>query len=58
MAPISGIWHKLLESERLQRSSQAVSVIDGKAYVFGGELRPREPVDNELHIVSIDSGTS
>lgn len=56
MADISGTWHKVLESELLQRSSHAMLVIGGKAYVFGGELRPRQPVDNELHIVAIDSG--
>jgi hypothetical protein len=48
--------HKLLEAEILQRSSQIVSVVDNKAYIFGGELRPREPRDNHVHVVSLDSG--
>lgn len=49
---ITGTWHKALEAEVLQRSSQIVSVVDGNAYIFGGELRPREPRDNDVHVVS------
>jgi hypothetical protein len=47
-------WSKLLDVEILQRSSQALSVVDNKVYVFGGELRPREPRDNVVHVVSLD----
>ncbi|EED17364.1 Kelch repeat protein [Talaromyces stipitatus ATCC 10500] len=46
-------WHKLLDVEILRRSSQALSAVDNKTYVFGGELRPREPRDNALHVVSL-----
>lgn len=48
--------HKLLEAEILQRSSQIISVVGNRAYIFGGELRPREPRDNDVHAVSLDSG--
>lgn len=48
--------HKLLEAEILQRSSQIVSVVDNQAYIFGGELRPREPRDNVVYAVSLDNG--
>lgn len=47
-------WSKLLNAEILQRSSQALSVVGNKVYVFGGELRPREPRDNVVHVVSLD----
>lgn len=40
----------------LQRSSHTLSLIGTKAYIFGGEIRPREPVDNALHVVDIKSG--
>lgn len=56
MAKISAKWQKVLEAGVLQRSSQIVSVIDKKAYVFGGELRPREPRDNDVHIISLSGG--
>ena len=55
---ITGTWHKALEAEVLQRSSQIVSVVDGNAYIFGGELRPREPRDNDVHVVSFRGGIS
>lgn len=48
--------HKLLEAEILQRSSHIVSVVDGEAVVFGGELQPREPRDNDVHAIFLESG--
>uniref|UniRef100_A0A0D6QZF2 Nitrile-specifier protein 5 n=1 Tax=Araucaria cunninghamii TaxID=56994 RepID=A0A0D6QZF2_ARACU len=32
------------------RSSHAVAVVGKKAYVFGGELEPRVPVDNAMYV--------
>ncbi|KAL1966864.1 hypothetical protein VTN77DRAFT_3829 [Rasamsonia byssochlamydoides] len=52
---ISATWHKAVDAEEiLQRSSQVLSVVDGRAYVFGGELRPREPRDNDVHVLELD----
>jgi hypothetical protein len=56
MSKLSATWHKVVEAEILQRSSQVVSVVDGQAYVFGGELRPREPRDNDIHVISLNAG--
>lgn len=56
MAKLVAKWQKVLEAEPLQRSSQIVSVVDKTAYVFGGELRPREPRDNDVHVLSLDGG--
>lgn len=53
MAAIQARWTKVVEAEILQRSSQVVSVVDRQIYIFGGELRPREPRDNDVHIVSL-----
>lgn len=53
MTAIQAKWSKVVEAEILQRSSQIVSVIDRQVYIFGGELRPREPRDNDVHIVSL-----
>jgi len=48
-------WSRLIDqSPQLQRSSHCVSVADGQLYVFGGELRPREPRDNELFVIDVD----
>lgn len=48
--------HKLLEAEVLRRSSQVVSVVGDRAYIFGGELQPREPRDNDVYSVSLNTG--
>eukprot|EP00897_Mesotaenium_endlicherianum_P004277 jgi/Mesen1/3878/ME000208S02887 len=37
------------------RSSHAVAVIGRKAYVFGGELEPRVPLDNHVHVFDLDA---
>ncbi|KXJ91036.1 hypothetical protein Micbo1qcDRAFT_163762 [Microdochium bolleyi] len=39
----------------LPRSSHSIDVIDGSAYIFGGELEPRMPVDNDMHVVRLPS---
>ncbi|KAI2787507.1 hypothetical protein POX_f07874 [Penicillium oxalicum] len=46
---------KLLEAEVLQRSSQVVSVVGDRAYIFGGELHPREPRDNNIYAVVLNN---
>ncbi|GES59756.1 galactose oxidase/kelch, beta-propeller [Aspergillus terreus] len=49
MAPAT--WSKLLSADILQRSSQIISLTPDNVYIFGGELRPREPRDNDVHVV-------
>lgn len=55
MAKLVSKCHKLLECEILRRSSQIISVVGERAYIFGGELRPREPRDNDVHTVVLGS---
>ncbi|GIC89205.1 Kelch repeat protein [Aspergillus udagawae] len=59
MAPTraTGKWTKVLDAEIPQRSSQVLAVVDNVAHVFGGELRPREPRDNDVHTIALN-GTS
>lgn len=47
-------WERV-SSVSLPRSSHSISVISGRAYIFGGEINPREPVDNDMHIISLPS---
>lgn len=35
----------------LPRSSHTATVVKGRVYIFGGEIKPREPVDNAMHMV-------
>ncbi|KAL4794266.1 hypothetical protein BDV19DRAFT_379575 [Aspergillus venezuelensis] len=50
------IWKKLLSDTSIQRSSQTLSVVGNNAYIYGGELRPREPVDSAVYRIPINQG--
>ncbi|KEQ77313.1 kelch repeat protein [Aureobasidium namibiae CBS 147.97] len=53
MATIKGTWTQVYQAQSLQRSSQTLSAIGSLALIFGGELRPREPRDNDVHIIDL-----
>ena len=53
-APLKATFTKL-KADSLQRSSHTVSVIGFKAYIFGGEVAPRQPVDNAMHVYTLPS---
>ncbi|WVQ93478.1 hypothetical protein IAU59_000552 [Kwoniella sp. CBS 9459] len=40
----------------LARSSHSISVVNGAAYIYGGEINPREPVDGDVHRIELSSG--
>lgn len=42
-----------LEAPSLPRSSHTVNVIGKRAYIFGGEISPREPVENAMHVLNL-----
>lgn len=50
--PLRAKWTRL-RSPSLPRSSHSLSIIKSKAYVFGGEEKPREPVDNHFHVFTL-----
>lgn len=47
--PLKANWKRIPTDVHLPRSSHSLSIVKGKAYVFGGEVKPREPVDNDMH---------
>jgi hypothetical protein len=53
MSIISGTWRKVADTARLQRSSHSMSVIGSQAWIFGGELQPRQPVDNQFDLIDL-----
>ncbi|KAF8137847.1 kelch repeat protein-like protein [Mycena galopus ATCC 62051] len=55
MSKILAQWKLIASAAGLQRSSQSFSVVGSRGYVFGGELRPREPRDSGIHIVEVES---
>lgn len=52
-----GHWLKLHQKGTAPgaRSSHAITIVGQKAYAFGGELAPREPVDNKLYVFDLES---
>lgn len=58
MNTLKGNWQRLAKNDRLKRSSQVISVIDGQACIFGGEVQPRQPVDDKVDIVTLSAGES
>lgn len=49
------VWTKLLSNDSIRRSSQTLSVVAGNAYLYGGELRPREPVDSAVYRITLNN---
>jgi len=49
-------WTELIRDDALKRSSLCVDVIDDNVYIFGGELEPRKPRDNSVHVFAIKKG--
>lgn len=54
---MSAIWTQLRVSDELTRSSHTLSVVDDAAYIFGGELLPRQPRDNDVYKIEITAGS-
>ncbi|KAF1991865.1 galactose oxidase, partial [Aulographum hederae CBS 113979] len=53
LAKMKGTWRRLASSEGLQRSSHVVAASHDELVVFGGEVKPRQPVDNKLYAISL-----
>lgn len=55
-----GTWERIYVPD-LPRSSHTIDIISDTAYIFGGEVSPRQPVDNDMHVVRLpfsDGGVS
>ncbi|KIY02700.1 uncharacterized protein Z520_01165 [Fonsecaea multimorphosa CBS 102226] len=46
-------WTRVLDEQRVKRSSHAVTVIGSNAYIYGGEINPRKPVNSDIHTVRL-----
>ncbi|KAM7219996.1 nitrile-specifier protein 2 [Rhypophila decipiens] len=51
---MKGTWEKI-SVPPLPRSSHSVDTVNGTVYIFGGEIEPRKPVDNDMHAVTLPS---
>lgn len=56
--PLKATWRRLVTSRPLLRLSHSLSVVKGKAYMFGGEEQPNnQPVGNDMHVLTLPSST-
>ncbi|KAI9808060.1 MAG: hypothetical protein M1827_007525 [Pycnora praestabilis] len=53
--PIKAIFHKIPTAAPLHRSSHSISVVKGRAYIFGGEVEPHKAADNAMHVYMLPS---
>ncbi|KAM0555023.1 hypothetical protein ACHAPJ_006371 [Fusarium lateritium] len=49
---IKGTWERI-DAPDVPRSSHSLNIVHGTAYIFGGEVQPRKPVDNDMHVVTL-----
>ena len=53
--PLKARWRRISSDLSLPRSSHSLSVVKGRAFIFGGEEKPRQPVDNTVHAIILPS---
>lgn len=56
--PLKASWKRIPTDTTLPRSSHSLSIVKSKAYIFGGEQQPREPVDNHVHVFTLQSANN
>lgn len=49
---LRGTWERI-DLPPVPRSSHSLDIISGCAYIFGGEINPREPVDNDMVVIRL-----
>ncbi|KAF2751225.1 kelch repeat protein-like protein [Sporormia fimetaria CBS 119925] len=53
--PFVGNWTHLLTTDRLKRSSHVLTAIGDTLCIFGGEVTPRKPVDDDVDVLALPS---
>ncbi|KAJ6781757.1 hypothetical protein PWT90_05993 [Aphanocladium album] len=54
-----GTWERIDDIPALKRSSHSLNIVDGSAYIFGGETISGDAADNDMHVVRLPiSGAS
>lgn len=53
MATLQAKWTLIHKDQSLQRSSHTLSTNGSRAFIFGGEIQPREPRDSDVYILNV-----
>ncbi|KAL8747656.1 MAG: hypothetical protein Q9190_000503 [Brigantiaea leucoxantha] len=56
--PLKATWQRFTTANPLPRSSHSLSVIKGRIFIFGGEQEPRQPVNNDIHVLTLPSSST
>ncbi|KAK4138094.1 hypothetical protein BT67DRAFT_416154 [Trichocladium antarcticum] len=51
---MKGTWEKI-QVPPLPRSAHSADILAGNLYIFGGEVEPGRPIDNDMHVVTLPS---
>ena len=51
-------WRRIPTDEFLPRSSHSLSIVKGQMYIFGGEEKPHQIVDNAVHVYTLPQSGS
>lgn len=54
---MKGTWQHI-DIPWLPLSSHSLDVVEGRAYIFGGEVEPRMPVDNDMHVLTLPANSA
>jgi len=54
-APLKATFRRL-DAPAIPRSSHTLNVVGNRAFIFGGEISPRQPVDASMNVVTLPSG--
>lgn len=54
---LTAMWTKRTGTDQLKRSSACASAVGSTVYVFGGELEPRKPRDNDVYKLHLNSAS-
>ncbi|ROT37722.1 hypothetical protein SODALDRAFT_280118 [Sodiomyces alkalinus F11] len=49
---MKGTWEKI-DAPPLPRTSHSINIVNGSAYIFGGEPQPGRAADNDMHVITL-----
>ncbi|GAA5828944.1 hypothetical protein JCM5353_005179 [Sporobolomyces roseus] len=55
---LKALWKSIDTPDNLARSSHGLAVVQEKLYIFGGELKPRTPVEGDVTVLDLTSSES
>lgn len=54
---VKATWERI-DVPPVARSSHTINIVSGNAYIFGGEIEARKPVDNDVHVIVLPASSA